>query len=185
LQGMTFRPSRNPSGFIKEPGSIEEGPHGWAAESFFGGGSRIHAGEGARDETRRLFSNCSSWKPSPSLCHPSASLLMTKCRTYGARILFGIDFPALPGWADVWRSALRASHPWRLPVSFLSQLATGNSTARDDKGKGVAYVYTRRPVERTAGTHSTSLRAGSPLRLAPVGMTILILVGCECQEKLY
>jgi hypothetical protein len=38
-------------------------------------------------------------------------LLMTQCRTYGARILFGIDSPALPGWADVWRSALRASHP--------------------------------------------------------------------------
>jgi hypothetical protein len=44
---------------------------------------------------------------------------MTQCRTYGARILFGIDFPALPGWADVWQSApstssgqaLRASHP--------------------------------------------------------------------------
>jgi hypothetical protein len=31
---------------------------------------------------------------------------------YGARILFGIDFPALPGWADVWRSALWALHLW-------------------------------------------------------------------------
>ena len=28
---------------------------------------------------------------------------------YGAP-LFGINFPALPGWADVWRSALRALH---------------------------------------------------------------------------
>ena len=62
------------------------------------------------------------------------SLLMTLCRTYGAQILFGIDSPALPGWADVWRSALRASHPWRLPVSFLSQLVAGNSVARDDRG---------------------------------------------------
>jgi hypothetical protein len=31
-------------------------------------------------------------------------------------------------------------------------------------------------VERTAGPHSTSLRAGSPLRYAPVGMTIHIRV---------
>ena len=31
-----------------------------------------------------------------------------ECRAYGARILFGIDFPALPSWADVWRSALWA-----------------------------------------------------------------------------
>jgi hypothetical protein len=31
-------------------------------------------------------------------------------------------------------------------------------------------------VERTAGSHLTSLRAGSPLRYAPVGMTIHILV---------
>src|ERR1700733_8141056 len=87
----------------------------------------------------------------------SARLLMTQCRTYGARILFGIDSPALPGWADVWRSALRASHPWRLPVSFLSQLATGKSASRDDKGKGVASMCIWRLVERTAGPHSTSL----------------------------
>ena len=25
---------------------------------------------------------------------------------------YPIDFPALPGWADVWRSALRALHLW-------------------------------------------------------------------------
>jgi hypothetical protein len=32
---------------------------------------------------------------------------------------FWIDFPALPGWADVWRSALRALCPWRfLPCHF-------------------------------------------------------------------
>src|SRR6201999_2741646 len=42
-----------------------------------------------------------------------------ECRAYGARILFGIEFPALPGWADVWRSALRALHLWRsLPCHF-------------------------------------------------------------------
>jgi hypothetical protein len=30
-----------------------------------------------------------------------------------------IDFPALPGWADVWRSALRALHLWpSLPCHF-------------------------------------------------------------------
>jgi hypothetical protein len=62
----------------------------------------------------------------------SQALLMTQCRTYGARILLGIDSPALPGWADVWRPALRASHPWRLPVSFLSQVVAGNLGARDD-----------------------------------------------------
>jgi hypothetical protein len=32
-------------------------------------------------------------------------------------------------------------------------------------------------VESTAGPHSTSLRAGSRLRYAPVGMTIHMLVG--------
>src|SRR5258708_25526607 len=37
--------------------------------------------------------------------------------------LFGIDFPALPGWADVWRSALRALHLWRsLPCHFSLKL---------------------------------------------------------------
>src|SRR5882757_1275928 len=37
----------------------------------------------------------------------------------GTRIIFGIDFPALPGWADVWRSALRALHLQRsLPCHF-------------------------------------------------------------------
>jgi len=42
-----------------------------------------------------------------------------------------------PGWADVWQSALRAWHQWLfLPVSFLlSQLASGKSAARDDKGE--------------------------------------------------
>jgi hypothetical protein len=30
-----------------------------------------------------------------------------------------IDFPALPGWADVWQSALRAFHPWRfVPLTY-------------------------------------------------------------------
>jgi hypothetical protein len=49
-------------------------------------------------------------------------------------------FPALPGWADVLRSALRALHPWRLPVSFLPQLAAGKLAARDDKGDGRASI---------------------------------------------
>src|ERR1700678_4835921 len=85
-------------------------------------------------------------------CHSNkkvTTLLMTQCRTYGARILFGIDTPALPGWADVWRSALRASHPWRLPVSFLSQVAAGKSAARDDKGEGVTARCIRWLVGRT------------------------------------
>src|ERR1700676_4926552 len=50
-----------------------------------------------------------------------------ECRADGARILFGIDFPALPGWADVWRSALRALHLQRSAVSFLPQPAAGKS----------------------------------------------------------
>jgi len=71
------------------------------------------------------------------------------CRANGARIL-QIDFPALPGWADVWQSALRALQGWvrnnptqakrrlewathlllvqRVPVSFLSQLAAGGAS---------------------------------------------------------
>ena len=69
--------------------------------------------------------------------------LMKQCRTYGARVLFGIGSPALPGWADVWRSALRASHPWRLPVSFLSQVVAGSSVARDHKGEGNASLESR------------------------------------------
>jgi hypothetical protein len=124
---------------------------------------------------------------------PSAALLMTQCRTYGARILFGIDSPALPGWADVWRSApstssgqaLRASHPCRFPVSFLSQFVAGNLAARDDKGEGVSFDLYLVLDESTAGPHSTSLRAGSPLRYALVGMTIHIWVrDASAQEKL-
>jgi hypothetical protein len=46
--------------------------------------------------------------------------------------------------------------------------------ARDDKREGSASRCIRLLVERTAGPHSTSLRAGSPLRYAPVGMTAWI-----------
>ena len=38
-------------------------------------------------------------------------------------------------------------------------------------------------MERTAGPHSTSLRAGFPLRYAPVGMTIHILAGPRVPKK--
>jgi hypothetical protein len=42
-------------------------------------------------------------------------------------------------WADVWRSALRALHPWRFfAVSFLPQFATGKLAARITKGEGDA-----------------------------------------------
>jgi hypothetical protein len=54
-------------------------------------------------------------------------------------VIFGIGFPALPGWANVWRSALRAFGSvtfWRsalrafasvtiFAVSFLPQLGAG------------------------------------------------------------
>ena len=42
----------------------------------------------------------------------------------------------------------------------------------------------RRLVERTAGPHSTSLRAGSPLRWASVGMTIHFSVGVRAPKKI-
>jgi len=107
---------------------------------------------------------------------------MTRCRTYGARILFGIDSSALPGWADVWQSApstssgqaLRAGHQWLfLPVSFLlSQPASGKSTARDDKGDvaskscklrlswSPAHTLKQSPGSRCGGCRCIS--AGSP-----------------------
>jgi hypothetical protein len=80
----------------------------------------------------RLFLRKSRVGCGRSVSTGSENAVITECRTYGARILFGIDSPALPGWADVWRSALRASHPSRLPVSFLSQVFAGNFAARDD-----------------------------------------------------
>src|ERR1700722_14064210 len=50
-------------------------------------------------------------------------------------------------------------------------------------GKGVAGKCIWWLVQRTAGPHSTSLRAGSPLRCASVGMTIHILVLLVLIEK--
>ena len=58
-------------------------------------------------------------------------------------------------------------------------------SAQDDKGKGGASIHGSGDAESTAGPHSTSLRAGSPLRYAPVGMTIHIWVqDASAQEKL-
>ena len=52
-----------------------------------------------------------------------------------------IGFPALPGWADVWQSALRASHPWQpLPCHFSLYLPQASRVARDDKGDGGAAI---------------------------------------------
>jgi hypothetical protein len=48
-------------------------------------------------------------------------------------------FPALPGWADVWRSALRALHPGRpLPCHFSLKLPPqgGKSDAPNDTSRG-------------------------------------------------
>src|ERR1700678_2783572 len=50
------------------------------------------------DKKRLLSSNRSTRKRRHPLSSPTPN---DKCRTYGARILFGIDSPALPGWADV------------------------------------------------------------------------------------
>jgi hypothetical protein len=59
-----------------------------------------------------------------------------------------------------------------------------STSLRDDKGKGNASLCIRWLVEGTAGPPSTSLRAGSPLGCAPVGMTIHILGRrCECPRK--
>jgi hypothetical protein len=62
---------------------------------------------------------------------------MVECRAYGARILFDIDFPALPGWADVWRSALRALHLWRsLPCHFSLNLPQASQLLPRHAGAG-------------------------------------------------
>jgi len=62
-----------------------------------------------------------------------------QCRAYSARVLFGIDFPALPGWADVWRSALRALHLWRsLPSHFSLNLPQASHLLGMTKGRVVA-----------------------------------------------
>ena len=45
-----------------------------------------------------------------------------------------IDFPALPGWADVWRSALRALASMAIfAVSFHPQLAAGKLAAPNEQ----------------------------------------------------
>jgi hypothetical protein len=51
-----------------------------------------------------------------------------KCRAYGARILFGIVFPALPGWADVFAVGPPGLASMAIfAVPFLPQLAPGTS----------------------------------------------------------
>jgi hypothetical protein len=48
-----------------------------------------------------------------------------------------IHFPALPGWADVWRSALRALHLLRsLPCHFTLNLPQASRLLGEDQGKG-------------------------------------------------
>jgi hypothetical protein len=90
-------------------------------------------------------------------------------------------------------SAVGAAHFTSTCISTLSRNTSRTSLrnrrslgcARDDKGEGIASVCIRWLVERTAGPHSTSLRAGSPPRFAPVGMTIHIWVrDAGAQEKL-
>ncbi len=55
------------------------------------------------------------------------------------------DFPALPGWADVWRSALRALHLQRsLPCHFSLDLPQASQLRRDDKKERV--VVRRGPL---------------------------------------
>jgi hypothetical protein len=82
---------------------------------------------------------------------------------------------------------VRVTLPWRKvagrKVFFIAlgrpKAACGSFPTRDDKGEGDASMGIWRLVERTAGPHSTSLRAGSSLRGAPVprhvgtsGMTV-------------
>jgi hypothetical protein len=45
---------------------------------------------------------------SKSVLKLQCGIFKGKCRASGARLVRGVWFPALPGWADVWRSALRA-----------------------------------------------------------------------------
>jgi hypothetical protein len=48
-----------------------------------------------------------------------------------------IDFPALPGWADVWRPALRALHLWRsLPCHFSLTLQQASQPLPRHAGAG-------------------------------------------------
>jgi hypothetical protein len=63
--------------------------------------------------------------------------------------------------------------------------ADPSATLGMTKGRVALSLSVRWLAERTAGPHSTSLRAGSPLRYASVGMTIHIWVGdTRAQEKL-
>src|SRR5258708_39410813 len=98
----------------------------------------------------------------PLICPLSSVLLMTQGeRTIGlVPRLRRSDplrdhFPALPGWADVWRSALRALHLCDFCRVILLQLAAGKSAAptaapwhagaqqgrRDDKEEGNGSIF--------------------------------------------
>ena len=59
-------------------------------------------------------------------------------------------------------------HQQPIPMEALPLPLSSLGFARDDKGRGGAFIEHPWPVERTAGPHSTSLRAGSPLGYAPL-----------------
>jgi hypothetical protein len=93
-------------------------------------------------------------------------LLMTQCRTYGAptacrgrRILFGL----IPQPFRAGLHSLAVGPPGLEAQEELSSRQR-SQTLGMTKGRAVFPLNIRRLVERTAGPHSTSLRAGSPLR---------------------
>ena len=59
-----------------------------------------------------------------------------ECRAYSARIIF--EIVSQPFWAGltVWRTALRASHPWRFCGVISFSTCPGKLAARDDKVGG-------------------------------------------------
>ena len=118
------------------------------------------------------------------------------CRAYGARTMLGNRAPALPGWADVWRSApstssgqaLRASKPRPLPRKTFPGRAcrTADPSASLGMTKGRAalpFVFDagrknrRSPFDFAQGRLSTSLRSGRDDN-SYLGR------GCECPRKI-
>jgi hypothetical protein len=70
-----------------------------------------------------------------------------------------IDFPALPGWADVWRSALRALHLWRsLPCHFSLNLPQASQLL------GMTKESAKLPWKAVAGRRPTQGDERAPVK---------------------
>jgi hypothetical protein len=76
-----------------------------------------------------------------STCRRQAGLLLMTQRGLVPRLQrsdhLRYRFPALPGWAHIWWSALRALHPWRLlPCHFSLDLPQASQRAPYDRSRG-------------------------------------------------